>query len=229
MSRSEQPTKRRSDAYFTASFEVARRLAAGRGGEAIAVLRRELERVSETDEVVGQRFLLSQIALCHSRMGEAGAARAVLEEMEHGLPYDVETGLMLAEGYLHLVADPERASHHAALALQRTEEEEQDKETPETLSRAQTILARAMLASDDLLGALGAWQASPLPSWRVAVELIEAGAEPLKVKTILLESIPRHVDFERRRGESAIASSDQIKRLISWIDDGCPRISTPSI
>ncbi|MDH3283397.1 MAG: hypothetical protein OEQ13_01545 [Acidobacteriota bacterium] len=228
MSRSGQPTTRRTDAYFTASFEVARRLAAGRGDEAIELLRRELKRVQDVDEVVGQRFLLSQIAVCHARMGNVAAAREVLEEMDRRMPLDVETGLMLAEGYLHLVEDPERASHHAALALQWTEEQEQGYEAPETLSRAQALLARAMLASNDMLGALGAWQASPLPSWRVAIELIEAGADSRQIRVVLIESIPRHVEFELRQGASAVASSDQIKRLISWIDDGCPRISTPS-
>ena len=44
MSRSpDVPARRRSDAYFAASFEVARRLAEGRGEEAVGVLRRELD------------------------------------------------------------------------------------------------------------------------------------------------------------------------------------------
>lgn len=222
MSRSpDVPARRRTDAYFAASFEVARRLAEGRGEEAVSVLRRELERTENLDDFAGRRFLLSQIALCYSRMGQNEAVLKILEEMEEELPHEAETALLLAEGYLLLLGNPERASHHAALALQFSEEESE--QAPETASRAHTLMARALLAGSDLLGAFGAWAASPLPDWRVAVELIEAGYNPHKVRDVLAESLPRHLDSERRIGAGAVASSDQVRRLIMWIDGGCQR------
>ena len=84
-------------------------------------------------------------------------------------------------------------------------------------------MARAMLRSSDLLGAFGAWQGAPLPEWRVGVELIEAGYDPSRVRAVLAESLPRHLDHERKSGSAAGAASDQIQRLITWIDAGCPR------
>ncbi|MCU0231246.1 MAG: hypothetical protein MUC67_07690 [Acidobacteria bacterium] len=222
MSRSpDVPARRRTDAYFAASFEVARRLAEGRGGEAVGVLRRELDRTRASDDAAGRRFLLSQIALCHSRMGQNEAVLRALEEMEEDLPQEAETALLLAEGYLLLLGNPERASHHAALALQWAEEESE--QAPEVTSRAHTLMARALMAGSDLLGAFGAWSASPLPDWRVAVELIEAGYNPHKVRDVLAEALPRHIDNERRHGAGAVASSDQVRRLIMWIDGGCQR------
>ncbi len=226
MSDTPRKNRSRSDAYFTASFEVARRLADGRGTEAIDVLRRELRRLGNEGEETGRRFLLSQIAVCHARMKDAGAARHVLEEMEDVLPPDVETSLMLAEGYLHLLANHERAAHHAALALQWTEE--QGQETPETLSRAQTLIARALLASGDTIGALGAWQASPLPDWRVAIELVEAGLDKAQVRDVLASALPRHIEHERQGGASTTARSERIRRVIAWIDAGCPKTSSRS-
>lgn len=220
---SESPARRRTDAYFAASFEVARRLAEGRGAEAIAVLRRELERTRDAEDVMGNRFLLSQIALCHARLGETQQAREVLEEIEESFPAEIETSLMLAEGYLLLLGNSDRASHHAALALQWLEEEQEA--APETLSRAHTLMARALLSAGDLLGAFGAWQGSPLPDWRAAVELIEAGHDPQRVRDVLQQSLPRHQAFERSAAGSGKASSDQVERLIRWIDDGCPKNS----
>lgn len=221
MSPSDAPARRRVDAYFAASVEVARRLAEGRGEEAIAVLRRELERTRNTDDEAGRRFLLSQIALCYARMNDAQSAGRVLEEMEDELPHEAETALLLAEGYLLLLDNPERASHHAALALQWAEEEVEG--APELVSRAHSLMARALLHNSDLLGAFGAWHAAPLPDWRVAVELIEAGHDPAAVRTVLVEALPRHIENERRGGASAVAATDQIRRLIAWIDAGCPR------
>lgn len=226
MSDAPRRPRARTDAYFTASFEVARRLADGRGAEAIEVLRTELRRLGRTGEETGRRFLLSQIAICHARMKDAAAARHVLEEMEDVLPADVETSLMLAEGYLHLLGNHERAAHHAALALQWTEE--QGQETPETLSRAQTLIARALVASGDLTGALGAWEASPLPDWRVAVKLLEAGLDRMTVRTVLVSALPRHLEHERQRGAAATARSERIRRVIAWIDAGCPKTSSRS-
>jgi hypothetical protein len=226
MSSPSDNSRRRVDAYFTASFEVARRLADGRGQEAIDVLRRELDRLGEEADPVGRRFLLSQVAMCHARMDHPERVRETLEEMEEALPGDAETGLMLAEGYLHLLGNSERASHHAALALQWSEEN--GDETPETLSRAQTLMARALIAGGDRTGAFGAWQAAPLPDWKVAVDLIEAGVDPLKVREVLHDSVPRHEAFELSDQGSASAVTDQIRRLISWIDAGCPRTPSPS-
>lgn len=215
------PVRRRVDAYFAASVEVAQRLAEGRGGEAISLLRRELERTRASDDCAGRRFLLSQIALCHSRTGDQEAARRTLEEIEEDLPQEAETALLLAEGYLLLLDNPDRASHHAALALQWAEEEVDG--APELISRAHALMSRALLKSEDLLGAFGAWQASPLPDWRVAVELIEAGFQPSKIRGVLAEALPRHTEFERRSGAATVAASDQIRRLLAWIDAGCPR------
>jgi tetratricopeptide (TPR) repeat protein len=215
------PARRRIDAYFAASVEVARRLADGTGGEAIAVLRRELERTRGTDDVTGRRFLLSQIALCHARMNDVDSARRSLEEIEEELPREAETALMLAEGYLLLLDNTERASHHAALALQWAEEESEG--GPELISRGHTLMARALLRGNDLLGAFGAWQGAPLPDWRVAVELIEAGYDPSRIRGVLVDALPRHVDHERRAAAAAVAASDQIQRLLAWIDAGCPR------
>ncbi len=215
------PVRRRIEAYFTASVEVAHRLADGRGAEAISLLRRELERTRTSDDFAGRRFLLSQIAFCQSRMGDQIAARETLEEIEEDLPQEAETALLLAEGYLLLLDNAERSSHHAALALQWAEEEVEG--APELISRAHALMARALLRGNDTLGAFGAWQASPLPDWRVAVELIEAGFQPGKVRGVLAEALPRHTDYERRAGASAVAASDQIRRLLAWIDAGCPR------
>ena len=80
----------------------------------------------------------------------------------------------------------------------------------------------------DVTGAFGAWQASPLPDWKVAVQLIEAGLDPAQVRSVLTESVARHEEYERRSGASAHATSDQIRRLIAWIDAGCPRTTSPS-
>lgn len=220
------PTRKRSDAYFTASFEVARRLADGRGEEAVDVLRRELERTSDSGEIEGRRFLLCQIALCHAHVGDREKAQQVLEEMEEQLPQQTETALMLSEGYLHLVGNAERASHHAALALQWAEEH--DEGSPEKVSRAQALIARAALAAKDLTGALGAWQAAPLPDWRVAIELLDAGVDAEKVRQTLAEALPRHEEHERRKGATAAAGSEQIRRMISWIEAGCPRLPSQS-
>lgn len=214
--------KRRADAYFTASFEVARRLADGRGEQAIAVLQQELERTREAeDQVTGRRFLLSQIALCHARMGDTVRAREILQEIETNFAHDAETALMLAEGYLLLLEDGERSSHHAALALQLAENE--GPESPKMISRAQNLLARALLAEGDLTGAFGAWQSGELPEWRVATDLIEAGFEPPRVREVLAECLPRHEAQERTLGLHGVAATDQIRRLIGWIDAGCPR------
>ena len=145
MSRSpDVPARRRSDAYFAASFEVHRRLAEGRGEEAVGVLRRELDRTRTSDDYAGRRFLLSQIAVCHSRMGQNEAALRALEEMEEELPQEAETALLLAEGYLLLLGNPERASHHAALALQLAEEETE--QAPEITSRAREFVAAVAAA-----------------------------------------------------------------------------------
>ncbi|GEM_PF-2854895 len=215
------PPRRRVDAWFTASYEVARRLAEGRGAEAIEVLRRELDRTRDTENPAGQRFLLSQIALCHARMGELDRAREVLEEIEREMPPTIETALVLAEGYLLLLENPERASHHAALALQWADERGED--DPTLTSRAHMLMARSLLAQGDVLGALGAWRSAPLPDWRVAVELLEAGADRNEVRQVLAEALPRHVAEEQRLGAAASAASDQVRRLIAWIDAGCPR------
>jgi hypothetical protein len=43
------------------------------------------------------------------------------------------------------------------------------------------------------------------------------------VRAVLAEALPRHADYERRAGASAVAASDQIRRLLAWIDAGCPR------
>jgi tetratricopeptide (TPR) repeat protein len=214
-------TKRRVDAYFAASFEVARRLAEGRGQESVEILRRELERIGDSSDITSRRFLLSQIALCHARMNQRGEAEEVLQEIETTFPQDIETALMLAEGYLLLLANAERASHHAAKALQWLEQE--GEVGPDLLSRAHTLMARSLLQSHDLLGAFGAWQASPLPDWRVAIEIIEAGHDPERVREVLLESLPRHQQFEAENASTAVAVSDQIRRLLLWIDAGCPK------
>lgn len=223
MTSPESSARRRVDAYFSASFEVARRLSEGRGSEAVAVLRRELNRTRDVEDVASRRFLLSQIALCQSRMGEAAEAQATLEEIEDTLPQDIETALMLAEGYLLLVANAGRASHHAARALQWLEEE--GEVPPDTLSRAHSLMARALLHTNDVLGAFGAWKLSPLPDWRVAVELIEAGHDPQRVLEILRAALPQHRAFEATGGSDSKASADRIERLIVWIEAGCPKNS----
>lgn len=221
MSRSPNaPARRRSDAYFTASFEVARRLAEGRGEEAVAVLRKELQRVQEAGESTGIRFLLSQIALCWAKMGRKDEAEVTLQEMESALPHDPETALLLAEGYLLLLGMGERASHHAGLALKWAEELGND--TPELLSKGHNLMARALVASGDLNGAFGAWRMAPLPAWRLAVELIEAGYQSSSVRKVLVEALPRHQAHEQESGAAASASADRIRRLIAWIDAGCP-------
>jgi tetratricopeptide (TPR) repeat protein len=217
----ESPARRRAEAYFTASYEVARRLAEGQGDEAIGVLRKELDRVRESSETVGQRFLLSQIALCHARMGQRDTAREVLEEMEESLPREPDTAILLAEGYLLLLENGERASHHAALALQWAEGA--GEATAELNSRAHNLMARALLLGGDLTGAFGAWQTCELPNWRVAVELIEAGYQANEVRRVLVDSLPRHEEHEREQGSVAVATADRIRRLIAWIDAGCPR------
>ncbi|UCF68227.1 MAG: hypothetical protein JSV80_02685 [Acidobacteriota bacterium] len=217
----DHPTSRRAEAYFTASFEGARRLAEGRGDEAVEILRRELERVQDTDEIAGRRFLLSQIALCHTRMDDPAATQQVLEEMEEQLPQESETALLLAEGYLLLLDNAERASHHAALDLKWCEREEHA-DLAELLSRAHSLMARSLLAQDDLTGAFGSWQSAPLPDWRVAVKLIEAGLSTRQVREVLSDALPRHREHERRLGPGAVAATDQVERLILWIDAGCP-------
>ncbi|RMG45606.1 MAG: hypothetical protein D6718_07075 [Acidobacteria bacterium] len=214
------PPSPRARAYFVASFEVARRLAEGRGDEAIAILERELERTAHSGDVPGRRFLMSQIALCHARTGRPEQARAVLERMEEELPGDPETSLALAEGYLLLLDNPERASHHTALALRWSEERGED--TPELLSRARSLMARARLAAGDLTGAFGAFSAAPLPDWRVAVALLEAGFDPARIRNVLAEALPELKAHERRMGAAAAAAADQVRRLILWIDAGCP-------
>lgn len=221
MSPSDAPTRRRADAYFAASVEVARRLADGRGAEAVQLLRRELGRTKGTDDVAGRRFLLSQIALCHARMDQRGEALRALEEMEEDLPREAETALLLAEGYLLLLDNSERAAHHAALAMQWAEEEDGDVE--QIVSRAHSLMARALLRGNDVVGAFGAWEGAPLPDWRVGVELIEAGHDPARVRVVLSAALPRHTAHERREGASGVAASDQIQRLLAWIDAGCPR------
>lgn len=225
---SDTPTRRKTDAYFTASFAVAQRLAEGKGDQAIAVLRKELERTRDHEGAEsGRRFLLSQIALCHARMDEPEQAEAVLQQIEAEFPPEPETALMLAEGYLYLLSNFERASHHAALALQWAAEVQQD--TAPFLSRGHTLLARALLAGGDRLGAFGAWQACELPQWRVGVDLIEAGHDPSQIREVLVEALPRHERFERATGAGAQAASDQIRRLIAWIDAGCPQRETNSV
>ncbi|MDQ7087653.1 MAG: hypothetical protein Q9Q13_07300 [Acidobacteriota bacterium] len=215
------PARRRADAYFTASFAVARRLAEGRGEEAVAILRKELERTRERgDDITGRRFLLSQIALCHARMNEPEKAAEVLGEIERDFPPEPETALMLAEGYLLLAGNAGRASHHAALALQWCQE--RDEGSPVFYSRAHALLARAMLADGDRLGAFGAWQSCELPDWRVAMDLLEAGHDPAQVRGVLAESLERHERHEREAGAEAVATSDRIRRLIAWIDAGRP-------
>jgi tetratricopeptide (TPR) repeat protein len=209
------------DAYFTASFEVARRLADGRGNEAIDILRRELSRIEHRDDDAGRRFLLSQIALCHARLGEPEKTEQVLHELEEALPADAETALMLAEGYLLLLDNPDRASHHAALAMQWAEEA--GEATSRLLARAHTLMARALLSQGDLLGAFGAWQSCELPDWRVAVELLDAGYDRDAVRHVLSEALPRFYQRERDAGAEEVAVSDRVRQLIEWIDAGCPR------
>ena len=221
MSRSPNaPARRRSDAYFTASFEVARRLAEGRGDEAVSVLRKELQRVLESGETTGMRFLLSQIALCYAKMERRSEAEQTLQEMESALPHDPETALLLADGYLFLLGMGERASHHAGLALRWAQELGTD--TPELLSKGHNLMARALVASGDLNGAFGAWRMAPLPAWRLAVDLIEAGYRPASVRKVLVEALPRHQKHELEQGAAAAAASDRIRRLLAWIDEGCP-------
>ena len=214
-------TRRPVDAYFTASFEVARRLADGRGTEAIEILRRELGRIESREDHAGCRFLLSQIALCHARLGESEKAEQVLHELEEALPADAETALMLAEGYLLLLDNPDRASHHAALAMQWAEEA--GEATSRLLSRAHTLMARALLSQGDLLGAFGAWQSCELPDWRVALELLDAGYDRDAVRQVVADALPRYEDYEREAGSEAVAVSDRVRQLIGWIDAGCPR------
>ncbi len=212
--------RRRTDAYFTASFEVARRLADGRGEEAVAVLRRELERLSGEAADTGRRFLLSQIALCYAKMNDLAGTRRTLEEMEESLPRDPETALLLAEGYLLLLENGERASDHAAAALKWLEESGED--TPEAVSRARNLLARSLAKAADLVGAFSAWESCPLPGWQAAVDLIQAGYNPLLVKRVLVDALPRLLQHERRQGAEGVASTDRVRRLIAWIDSGCP-------
>lgn len=209
-------TRKPIDAYFAASFEVARRLADGRGAEAVEILRREFERISASDDVAGKRFLLSQIALCHAKAGETDAVAAVLEELEGILPRDAESALMLAEGYLLLLENPDRASHHAALAMQWAEEEGEN--TPHLLSRAHALMARSLLLHGDLLGAFGAWQSCVLPDWQIAVDLVEAGYDRDRVREVLVEALPRHASHEQDAGADSVAASDRIRKLIAWID-----------
>lgn len=212
--------RRRTDAYFTASFEVARRLADGRGEEAVAVLRRELERLSGEAAETGRRFLLSQIALCYAKMNDLAGTARTLEEMEESLPRDPETALLLAEGYLLLLENGERASDHAAAALKWLEESGED--TPEAVSRARNLLARSLAKAADLVGAFSAWESCPLPGWQAAVDLIQAGYNPLLVKRVLVDALPRLLQHERRQGAEGVASTDRVRRLIAWIDAGCP-------
>ncbi len=217
---SDASARRRSEAYFAASYEVARRLAEGRGDEAIAVLRRELDRIGDQADPAGRRFLLSQIALCQSRTGDQAAARRTLEQMEEQLPHDHETALMLAEGWLLLLGNGERASHHAADALRLAEECGED--TPDLVSSVKTLIARALLAEKDLVGAFAAWEATPLPSWRVGAELIEAGFSAEAVRRVLAGALPRIEEQERHAGAEGVCASDRVRRLIAWIDQGCP-------
>lgn len=214
-------TRRKADAYFTASFAVARRLAEGRGEQAVAILRKELERTRERgDDITGRRFLLSQIALCHAQMDEPEKAAEVLGEIERDFPPEPETALMLAEGYLLLAGNADRASHHAALALQWCQERGEGSAIFD--SRAHALLARAMLASGDVLGAFGAWSSCELPDWRVAADLLEAGHDAAQIREVLAESVERHERHERQAGAEAVATSDRIRRLIAWIDAGRP-------
>ncbi|GAB4222093.1 MAG: hypothetical protein Kow0062_17900 [Acidobacteriota bacterium] len=217
---SDASARRRTEAYFVASYEVARRLAEGRADEAIAVLRRELDRIGPDADETSRRFLLSQIALCQARSGDATGAMRTLEQMEDELPRDHETSLMLAEGWLLLAGHGERASHHAADALRLAEEAGED--TPEVVSAIKTLIARALLAEKDLVGAFAAWEASPLPSWRVGADLIDAGFSPDAVRRVLAEALPRIEEQERRAGAEGVCSSDRVRRMIAWIDQGCP-------
>jgi tetratricopeptide (TPR) repeat protein len=215
------PARNRNDAYFTASFEVARRLAEGRGEEAIEVLRRELDRVQSSHEHAGRRFLLSQIALCYAKMGRRDDVERVLEETEASLPGDAQTAVLLAEGHLLLLDDGGRAAHYAAQGLERAEESGEN--GPELLSRIHNLMARALLTMEDLVGAFGAWRSAPLPSWRVATDLIDSGYDRQAVREILADALPRVEKAEREAGAGSIASADRMKRLIAWIDSGCPQ------
>jgi len=217
---SDASARRRAEAYFVASYEVARRLAEGRADEAIAVLQRELERIGREADPSSRRFLMSQIALCHARAGNQAEARRTLERMEDELPRDWETSLLLAEGWLLLLGSGERAGHHAADALRLAEQAGED--TLETVSTARTLIARALLAEGDLVGAFAAWEASPLPSWRVGADLIEAGFSAEAVRRVLAEALPRLEEQERRGGADGVCASDRVRRLIAWIDAGCP-------
>jgi hypothetical protein len=223
MSRShDAPTRNRSEAYFTASFEVARRLADGRGEEAVEILRRELDRLGTAEgTVAGRRFLLSQIALCYARMDDLDSTRKTLEEIEDTLPRVPETAVLLAEGYLLLVGSGERAAHHAGLALKWADEVEDI--DVEVTSGGHNLLARAFVSEGDLVGAFGAWRAAPLPGWQVATELLEAGYDPSAIRDVLSDALPRIVGHERARGSYAQAASDRIRRLVAWIDAGCPK------
>jgi len=221
--------QRRAQAYFSASFAVARKLAAGEGADAIAMLRRELERTADSaeEDLTGRRFLLSQIALCQTRLGQLEQAEETLQQIERELPSSPENALLLAEGYLLLLDRGERSAHHAALALQWAEESGSGGAV--FLSRVHGVLARAMLATGDVSGSLGAWQACELPDWRVAVDLIDAGCERNTVREALNEALERHRRHELAMGSDAVAASDQVLLLIRWIDAGCPQREPNSV
>lgn len=76
----------------------------------------------------------------------------------------LKTALLLAEGYLLLLHNSDRASHHAALALTWAEEEVE--QAPELVSRAHTLMARALLAANDTVG--GVWRLGSMSPPRLA-------------------------------------------------------------
>ncbi len=149
------------------------------------------------------------------------AALEILERMQGEFPAGFDTELLLAEGHFLLLADAARGAHHAGRAIHFAGEDGLD--DPARLSRAHALLARTLLAQEDLNGAFGAWQACQLPEWRVAAELIEAGYDILRVREVLEDALPRHQAHERELGADGVAATDQIRRLLGWIDSHSPQ------
>lgn len=202
-------------ACFRVNAEVERLLEAGRGDEALRSLERELSRSENSEDAAGYRFLFSQIIVCQARMGRKDEARRLLEDFAEKLSPSPENALLLSEGYLDHLRDPERAVHHAALALLRVEDT--SAYSDEFLARVHSQLARTLLAAGDIHGAHGAWSEAPLPDPRIAMELIEAGFDRNEIKITLEESLFLLSD---RSGTSSAESTtvDRIRRLIAWIE-----------
>ena len=210
--------RRKLDAYFTVSLQVAERLARGEADAAIGVLRRELARTTGAEDTEGRGFLYGLLAVCHGRSGDPEGTLGVLEEMERELPDDLNRALRLGEGYLLLLGEADRAMRWA----RRARELVGDDDAPESVGRRGRALAlegRAALQGGDRDAALTLLAEAELPDPELAEALLAHGAAPDAVRESLERGLPRHEAHERT-GAAPTARSDEVRRILAGIDAG---------